>query len=229
MSLLLVQGPVGKIDYSLSGEAGSYTYTGQAATFKVERNLAGAFGSYAYTGQTATFTVGRQLQGAFGTYTYTGQDATLTYTPGSGGIAYSLSGEFGSYSYTGFDGVFAKTEVIEDQPSNWQADYWKHRTKKQRKEEDDRQRIELGILPPIEKEEAIQAVNEAVQASTELMAGRIEAQNAVAVALQARMEYDDIYRRVYKDAYVAEIVAQLWEEDIRKTKRKKAAILLLLH
>lgn len=66
-------------NYALAGDAGSYLYTGQFATFNVGRKLAGANGSYAYAGRTATLTVGRNFAGANGGYTYTGQSATLTY------------------------------------------------------------------------------------------------------------------------------------------------------
>jgi hypothetical protein len=111
VSLLLVQ-VAGRVNYSLSGASGSYSYAGQNATFNVGRHLSGTSGSYIYTGQAATFKVGRFLQGSFGAYTYAGQNATLTYTPGAGAVAYSLSGEPGSYSYTGFDGTFNYVQPV---------------------------------------------------------------------------------------------------------------------
>lgn len=120
-------------------------------------------------------------------------------------------------------------QAVVDQPSNWQVDYWKHRTKKQRKDEEDRQRIELGILPPEFEVIAQQAVSDAVAASTELAAGRVDAANAIGVAVQARQEYDMAYKQAYKGAYIAEVVAELWKEDIRRAQRRRAVALLLLN
>lgn len=120
-------------------------------------------------------------------------------------------------------------QVVADQPSNWQTDYWKHRTKKQRRNEEDRQRIELGILPPELEAVAEQAVSEAVAASTELAAGRVDAALAIGVAVQARQEYDRAYKQAYKGAYIAEVVAELWKQDVKRAQRRRAVALLLLH
>jgi hypothetical protein len=123
----------------------------------------------------------------------------------------------------------APSDVITDQASNWQADYWKHRTKKQRKRDEDEERIRLGILPPELRQEADEAVAEAAAAAAEYAAGHVEAANALAVAMQARQEYEDIYKRAYQDAYIAEVVTELWQEDLRRAKRRRKIMLLLLH
>lgn len=67
----------------------------------VNYTLSGAAGSYSYTGKSATFTVGKKLSGAAGSYAYTGQAGILTYTPGSASVSYSLSGAYGVYSVSG--------------------------------------------------------------------------------------------------------------------------------
>lgn len=109
---------------ALAGAVGSYTITGQSAGFKVTRALAGAAGSYSITGQSASFKVDRALAGSAGSYTITGQSGTFAYTPGGGAISYSLFGDSGSYSITGFSGAFgyiAGRIATEEQASNWQA------------------------------------------------------------------------------------------------------------
>lgn len=95
----------GAVAYTLSGAHGTYSITGQSASFTVARNLSGANGTYAITGQAASFGVARQLSGANGTYTINGQPATMTYTPGGSPVAYELSGAYGTYSIVGIDAV----------------------------------------------------------------------------------------------------------------------------
>jgi len=123
MSLLLAAGGVAPIAYTLTCNAGSYTYTGQAATLTVARKLSLAAGAYLYTGQAATLTVSRNISLAAGAYTYTGiaasltvarnlalpagayayagNDATLTYVPGAGAVNYTLACDAGAYAYSG--------------------------------------------------------------------------------------------------------------------------------
>jgi hypothetical protein len=96
----------GAVAYSLTGDKGTYTLTGQAATFSVARTLTGAAGTYALTGQAAGFKVGHVLSGAVGVYALSGQAATLTYTPGAGSVAYNLSGATGVYALTGQAATF---------------------------------------------------------------------------------------------------------------------------
>lgn len=90
------------VDQKLSGAAGSYSYTGQAATFIVGRKTAGANGSYAYTGQGATFVVGRKLAGTNGSYALTGQSATFI-------LGRKLPGAAGAYSYVGQAAALMRT------------------------------------------------------------------------------------------------------------------------
>lgn len=116
-----------------------------------------------------------------------------------------------------------------EQPSNWQADYWKRKSKKEREEEEREERIRLGILPPEQKAEAIAAVIEADQASRQMTAGEIAPADALLAAMEARAAYENAYRQVYKEAYIAEVVAELWREDMKRITRRRKAIALLLH
>jgi ABC-type amino acid transport system permease subunit len=90
MSLLLAVSSGGGVAYSLSGDAGAYTLTGQAAGFKVGHVLSGAVGVYALSGQAATLTyasgsVAYSLSGATGAYAITGQAAAFGYAAGAVG------------------------------------------------------------------------------------------------------------------------------------------------
>ena len=81
--------------------AGAYALTGSAATLKVGRILPLAAGAYALTGSAATLRWGRILALAAGAYNLTGSAATLTFTPGTGGVAYTLALASGSFNLTG--------------------------------------------------------------------------------------------------------------------------------
>jgi len=91
--------------YTLSCGVGSYTYTGQTATFSVTRVLSGAAGSYTYSGKDATFSVARALSSDTGSYSYSGVSANLLATR-------VLSSSTGSYAYTGKDASFERTGVL---------------------------------------------------------------------------------------------------------------------
>lgn len=117
----------------------------------------------------------------------------------------------------------------QDQASNWQADYWRHRTKAQRKKDDDEERIRLGILPPEERIEADAAIRDVVDASVDLAMGRMDAPEALLVKMEARQRYEDIYRQAYEEAYIADIVSELWMADMKRAMRRRKAVLLLLH
>lgn len=94
--------------YTLTADAGSYSYTGTDTTLRVGRKVSAASGAYTYTGTTATLAVGRVLTAEAGSYAYTGSDATLTYTP----TAAALTAEPGSYTYTGQDVTFKRGLVL---------------------------------------------------------------------------------------------------------------------
>ena len=119
--------------------------------------------------------------------------------------------------------------VTPDSPSNWQADYWKSRSKKEREEDELEERIRLGILPPQEREEALSAVLEADHASRQLAAGQIAAGEALLAAMEAREAYENAYRAAYQEAYIASVVAEHWKEDMKRITRRRKAIALLLH
>jgi len=136
------------------------------------------------------------------------------------------SGNFfgGQFFGGGFFGA-----IQEEFASNWQATYWKNKSKADRENEEMLERIRLGILPPEVREETLAAVVEADSASRELAAGRIENGEAVLRAMEARKAYEDAYKAVYKEAYIAEVVAELWKEDMKRIMRRRKAIALLLH
>jgi len=136
----------------------------------------------------------------------------------------------GQFFGGGFFGAAVNTVVVSDQPSNWQADYWKHhRSKKDIDEDELRQRIELGILPPAQREDALSAVVEADQAARQLAAGSIDGPSALLAGMEAREAYENAYRAAYKEAYIAEVVAEHWREDMKRIARRRKAIALLLH
>lgn len=101
----------GSTAYSLTADYGSYSLTGQDATFAyvpgaTNYSLLGAFGSYSLAGQAATFSyvagpASYALTADVGSYSLNGRDAGLSYAPGAG--SYSLTAEFGSYSLSGVD------------------------------------------------------------------------------------------------------------------------------
>ena len=122
----------------------------------------------------------------------------------------------------------APTAPVE-QASNWQANYWRHKSKADRENEEMLERIRLGILPAPLQAEALQAVREADEASRALAAKEVTPENAIAVAMQSRAAYDDVYLRAYKDAYIAEAVAERWKEDMKRITRRRKAIALLLN
>jgi len=92
-----------------------------------------------------------------------------------------------------------------------------------------KQRIELGILPADLRARADAAVMEADAAQAALAAGMVTPENAIGVAMQARAEYDEIFLQAYKDAYIAEVVAENWKREMQINTNRRAAVLLLLH
>ena len=93
--LLLLKSSSGTTNYSLSCSAGSYTYTGKAATLNAARSMPGAAGSYVYTGKAATFAVALSLPAVTGSYVYTGKPTSFVYNPLS-----SNKGSFSDYKFT---------------------------------------------------------------------------------------------------------------------------------
>lgn len=91
--------------YTLTADAGSYTWSGAAAGLTVARKLTAGAGSYAWAGGDATLAVGRKLTAEAGAYSWTGGDATFTYTPA--GVTYTLIADAGAYVFSGADAVLA--------------------------------------------------------------------------------------------------------------------------
>jgi hypothetical protein len=84
----------GEVSYSLAGDAGAYTLSGQDAGTRATRKTLGDAGSYSLTGQDATLRWGRKVVADAGAFTLSGQDATLR-------AARRLSADAGAYVFTG--------------------------------------------------------------------------------------------------------------------------------
>jgi len=78
----------GATNYSLLGNVGTYTVSGQAASIFKTKVIAADFGSYSITGQ----------------------NATITYN--TGGVNYSLVADKGDYTYTGQSASLLRSKVI---------------------------------------------------------------------------------------------------------------------
>lgn len=63
--------------YTITADAGSFTFTGQAATLKVGRKIAANTGSLTFAGQAANFSKGFALTAAAGSFAFTGQASGL--------------------------------------------------------------------------------------------------------------------------------------------------------
>ncbi len=79
---------------TITGDSGSYTLTGTAATLKAGRKLAADSGTYNLTGTAAALKVGRKLTADSGTYTLTG--TAVAFKRG-----YALGAESGTYTVSG--------------------------------------------------------------------------------------------------------------------------------
>ena len=141
-----------------------------------------------------------------------------------------MAGNFfgGQFFGGGFFGTVDAGLTVE-QASNWQANYWKRKSKADIENLEMLERIKLGILPADVREETLASVIEADSASRERAAGRIDDGEALLRAMEARAAYENAYRIAYKEAYIAEVVADLWREDMKRITRRRKAIALLLH
>lgn len=101
--LLLFQGAAAGI--SLSAEAGSYAFTGTAATLRKTWVLSAEAGSFAVTGTAASLELGRKVTADAGSFAFTGVDATLNK-------GRSLVADAGSYAVTGTDADLLKTWIL---------------------------------------------------------------------------------------------------------------------
>lgn len=127
-------------------------------------------------------------------------------------------------AWTEANDTWAVVVAVQDsspQASNWQANYWKHRSKQQRKEDEDAQRRALGILPELEELAAV-----AVEASVQVQKGD---HSALLAAMEAREEAERLLRETLLDEYRAEFMTQLWDNEIKRIRRNRAISLLLLH
>lgn len=94
-----------------------------------------------------------------------------------------------------------------------------------------KKKIEDGELPPIEQEQAKEAVREAQAAAVDQAraSDADERRDALLRAMEAREAFDRAYREAYGEAYVAETVAELWRKEMRRIARRRKAAILLLH
>ena len=143
-------------------------------------------------------------------------------------LAYQVT----NFAYQGV-GLFAYQGSVDsaltaEQASNWQATYWKRKSKADIENMEMLERIRLGILPPQERVEADEAVTAATNAANLREAHRIDDAEHLRLAMEARAAYENAYRTAYGEAYIAEVVAEQWRGDMKRmTRRKKAALLLL--
>lgn len=94
-----------KATLSLTCSGGSYTFTGQSATFQLVKVVNGGAGSYSVTGYDAGFLYSQSLPGESGAYTLTGQDAGYLYSK-------AITAEAGAYSVTGQSVEFDYDQVL---------------------------------------------------------------------------------------------------------------------
>ena len=73
------------------------------------------------------------------------------------------------------------------------------------------------------------AVKVAEQTSAALQAGKIDPGLALLREMEARQRYEEAYRAALREAYVADIVSRQWMEDMKRYRRRRAAVMLLLH
>lgn len=92
---------------TLTADAGSYAWTGQAATLLHNELISAEAGSYAWTGQDATLTKALLLGADAGSYVWTGQDATLIEP-----TVTTITAEAGSYAWTGSAAGLLHNEVL---------------------------------------------------------------------------------------------------------------------
>lgn len=97
---------------ALSGGAGSYTITGGSATFVYNQVIyAGAF-NFQWTGNSADLNVSHKLYAEAGSFALTGQDATFLKP-------ITLLGESGAFSFVGNNASFAYTKTLPGNAGNY--------------------------------------------------------------------------------------------------------------
>lgn len=220
--------------YSLAGQSatvlrskavvassGTYALTGQNATVLRSKLVTVSQGTYSLTGQNATVSRNRLVTPSHGVYSLSGQSVDITFTPAT--VNYTLTAEYGTYAVSGFDSQL-QIQQSAPQASNWQNS-WHNKTPKKIKEEEKARRITLGILPPEELEQAEEYAAIAVASSATPKPSGAE----LLAAMEAREAFEELLREVMRDAYRAEYVAQMWEQETKRIRRNRAIALLLLH
>ena len=80
---------------------------------------------------------------------------------------------------------------------------------------------------PEVQHETEKAVKRAIAASKAVVKGADEA-TMLLQAMEARELYEDIYRQAFQDAYIEDVVAEMWKADMLQMRNRMATILLLL-
>jgi hypothetical protein len=91
--------------YTLTCNAGAYTYTGQSATILKTKLVTASAGSYTYTGQSVGLLKSKLITASAGAYTYTGQSSVLTKSK-------LIVASAGSYTYSGQSAGLLKSKLI---------------------------------------------------------------------------------------------------------------------
>jgi hypothetical protein len=111
----------------VTGDAGAYTITGGAASFRYDHAIQAAAGSYSITGIDAGLLTGHILNGGAGSYSLTGYSSTLIHneviyagtwnfqiTGYDAGLVVNhiLTANSGAYALTGNDAALARTYIF---------------------------------------------------------------------------------------------------------------------
>ncbi len=98
-------GPYAQVNYDLAANAGSYLYTGTAASTTADREIAAASGGYSYAGTANDLTAGRAIAAASGSYAASGTAAGLTADR-------ALSADTGAYAVSGTDIALLRSRIL---------------------------------------------------------------------------------------------------------------------
>ena len=123
-------------------------------------------------------------------------------------------GSFGSIPLivtSGFLNVVVPTQEPSDVIRNFSLKSWRRWLKEE----------------PEVKRETEKAVKKAIEASKAVVQSANEAVMLLQ-AMEARELYEDIYRQVFQDAYVEDVVTEMWKADMLQMRNRMAIILLLL-
>lgn len=99
--------PAPTVDYPLTADSGTFSYTGQDAAFRYGVNFGAAVGTFSYSGQASALTSARALTASQAAFSYSGQAASLPVSrilPSDAG-AFAYSGQDANLTVGGFVGI----------------------------------------------------------------------------------------------------------------------------